>query len=33
MDFENQLLDSLTERDRRHLDRLLTQLMERAREL
>jgi DNA-binding MarR family transcriptional regulator len=33
MDFENQLLDSLTERDRRHLDRLLTRLMERAREL
>ncbi len=33
MEFENQLLDSLDERDRRHLDRLLTRLMERARQL
>jgi len=33
MEFENQLLDSLDERDRRNLDRLLTQLMERARQL
>jgi len=33
MEFENQLLDSLDERDRRNLDRLLTQLMERARRL
>ncbi len=33
MEFENQLLDSLDERDRRHLDRLLTRLMVRARQL
>ncbi len=33
MEFENRLVESLDDRDRRELDRLLTRLMERARQL